>query len=259
MRLLITAEMVPEDKALNYSFRSVSNSATARAISIPAATAAIRWRPKCRPTSCSSAAASIATAAGSRSSWRNADKSTLIRLDRIAHLAQQQAGRRGRSISSGGADDRVFRLDRANLDECRSLIDRPQRTRRHAARGRHGVAKQHGENPCIDAIFLPPRSPAPADCSRRPQSRAQARHAAAARQVEGGLSLVRSRQGQFRARQYPQPFRRRRRPGQGDDFAGRARAGAQGLSDAPSAPPISRAASANSPRAGSSSTPAATP
>ena len=38
------------------------------------------------------------------------------------HLAEQQAGRRGRSELVAGADDKIFRLDRVDISECASLV-----------------------------------------------------------------------------------------------------------------------------------------
>lgn len=51
----------------------------------------------------------------------NNDRSTLIRLDRIRIWQNNNPDDEGADLS-GGADDRVFRLDRARLEECRSLI-----------------------------------------------------------------------------------------------------------------------------------------
>jgi hypothetical protein len=51
----------------------------------------------------------------------HADKSTLIRLDRIRIWQNNKPDDESADLS-GGADDKVFRLDRAKLDECRYLI-----------------------------------------------------------------------------------------------------------------------------------------
>jgi hypothetical protein len=51
----------------------------------------------------------------------HADKSTLIRLDSIRIWQDNQASDEDFDLS-GGADDRVFGLDRAKLDECRALV-----------------------------------------------------------------------------------------------------------------------------------------
>lgn len=49
------------------------------------------------------------------------NKSALVRLDRIRIWQNNKPDDEGFSLS-GGADDRVFRLDRARLDMCKSLI-----------------------------------------------------------------------------------------------------------------------------------------
>ena len=49
------------------------------------------------------------------------NKSVLVRLDRISIWQNNKPDDEGLTLS-GGADDRVFRLDRAKLDMCRSLI-----------------------------------------------------------------------------------------------------------------------------------------
>jgi hypothetical protein len=49
------------------------------------------------------------------------NKSTLVRLERIRIWQNNRPDDEGLDLS-GGADDKVFRLDRARLDMCRSLI-----------------------------------------------------------------------------------------------------------------------------------------
>jgi hypothetical protein len=48
-------------------------------------------------------------------------KATLVRLERIRIWQNNKPDDEGLDLS-GGADDKIFRLDRANLDLCRSLI-----------------------------------------------------------------------------------------------------------------------------------------
>jgi hypothetical protein len=52
---------------------------------------------------------------------RRDDKSALVRLDSIRIWRNNKPDEDGFPLS-GGADDRVFRLDRASLDRCRSLV-----------------------------------------------------------------------------------------------------------------------------------------
>lgn len=51
----------------------------------------------------------------------HADKSTLIRLDRIRIWQNNKPDDEGVDLS-GGADDKVFRLDRGKLDDCSYLV-----------------------------------------------------------------------------------------------------------------------------------------
>jgi hypothetical protein len=121
MTLLITAETDAEDKTLNYSFRLGVK---------------FRHRPGNFDSSgnCGRAAASEVSAdklhlgcavdcdgGGISVELSNADKSTLVRLDSIRIWRNNKPEDEGLDLS-GGADDRVFRLDRANLEVCRSLV-----------------------------------------------------------------------------------------------------------------------------------------
>jgi len=121
MTLLITAEKVAEDKALNYSFRLGVK---------------FRHRPgkfdssgDCgHPSAFEESADKVhigcgvdCDGGGISVELAHADKSTLIRLERIRIWRNNKPEEEGLDLS-GGADDKVFRLDRANLNECRSLI-----------------------------------------------------------------------------------------------------------------------------------------
>jgi hypothetical protein len=121
MKLLLTAEQVPEDEALNYSFRlGVS----------------FRHRPGDFDSSgdCGHIKASESEqgktqlgcsvdcdGGGITVELVRDDKSTLVRLDSIRIWRNNKPDEDGFPLS-GGADDRVFRLDRASLDKCRSLV-----------------------------------------------------------------------------------------------------------------------------------------
>jgi hypothetical protein len=121
MKLLITAETSPEDKSLNYSFRlgvnfrnRPGNFDSSGDCGHPSAfeESADKMHLGCG-VDCDGGGMSVELA--------HADKSTLIRLDRIRIWRNNKPEEEGLDLS-GGADDRVFRLDRAKLDECRSLI-----------------------------------------------------------------------------------------------------------------------------------------
>jgi hypothetical protein len=121
MRLLVTAEKVPEDKALNYSFRlgvkfrhRKGDFDSSGSCGHPEASeiSADKMQLGCG-VDCDGGGVSI--------ELTNHDKSTFIRLDRIRIWQNNKPDDEGLDLS-GGADDRVFRLDRAKLDQCRSLI-----------------------------------------------------------------------------------------------------------------------------------------
>ena len=124
MKLLVSAEMVPEDKALNYSFVLGMNFRDRKGAfessgdcGHPAASqeSADKLRLGCG-VDCDGGGLSVEMA--------NADKSVLVRLERIAMWdnAKPDDDRTG---FDGGDDDRLFRLDRVSLDACRSLMPKP--------------------------------------------------------------------------------------------------------------------------------------
>ncbi|HXX26411.1 MAG TPA: hypothetical protein VEJ40_07115 [Pseudolabrys sp.] len=121
MKLLVTAEMVPEDKALNYSFRLGLNFRDRRGnfdssgnCGHPSAfeMSADKMHLGCG-VDCDGGGISVELA--------HADNSTLIRLESIRIWQNNKPDDEGFALE-GGADDRVFRLDRADLEDCRSLV-----------------------------------------------------------------------------------------------------------------------------------------
>jgi hypothetical protein len=121
MKLLVSAEIVPEDKQPNYSFQlAVSfrdrkgNFETSGDCGHPSASEETpdRLHLGCG-VDCDGGGISIEMA--------NGDQSTLVRIDQVAiwNKDKPDAERDG---FNGGADDKVFRLDRVDLDACKSLI-----------------------------------------------------------------------------------------------------------------------------------------
>jgi hypothetical protein len=121
MKLLMTAEKDPDAAAPSYSFR-MGVSFTKRPGNFDSS------------GECSAAMAAIAGAGkaqfgcgvdcdggGISIEMTREDKATLVRLDRIRIWRNNKPEEEGLDMS-GGADDRVFRLDRVKLDECKSLI-----------------------------------------------------------------------------------------------------------------------------------------
>ena len=121
MKLLVTAEMVPEDKHLSYYFRLGLNfrnrhgnfdSSGDCGHSRSSQVSADKMQISC-DVDCDGGGMSVELA--------HADKSTLLRLDDIRIWQNGKPEEDGFDLT-GGADDRVFRLDRAPLDDCRALI-----------------------------------------------------------------------------------------------------------------------------------------
>ncbi|HLH88389.1 MAG TPA: hypothetical protein VKX28_08025 [Xanthobacteraceae bacterium] len=123
MRLLLTVEKVPEDAALEYSFRVGVN---------------FRHRPGNFDSSgdCGHALASE-TKDGELEIHCNvdcdgggvqvglskaSDKSVVLRLEQIRIWDANKPDEDATHSLQGGADDRIFRLDRADVNECASLV-----------------------------------------------------------------------------------------------------------------------------------------
>lgn len=65
------------------------------------------------------------------------DKSTIVRLDRIRIWQNKKTNEGGPGELVAGKDDGIFRLDRASVEECRSLVtNRKQLAKMHAVSNR---------------------------------------------------------------------------------------------------------------------------
>jgi hypothetical protein len=122
MKLLVTAEKVPEDEVLNYSFRL-----------------GVKFRDRSgnfdSSGDCGHAAVSQETSdratlncsvdcdgGGLEIGLTSDNKSTMIRLERVRIWRSNKPDEDAADALVAGADDRVFRLDRASLKDCASLI-----------------------------------------------------------------------------------------------------------------------------------------
>ncbi len=121
MRLLVSAEILPEDKELNYGFQLAieyrdrkGKFETSGSCGHPSAKdeSADRLQLGCG-VDCDGGGLSV--------ELTNGDKSTLIGIDRVAVWDNSKPDSE-RTGFDGGADDHLFRLDRTVLDACRSLI-----------------------------------------------------------------------------------------------------------------------------------------
>jgi len=128
MRLLITAKKTPDDKYLDYSFRLGVN---------------FRDRPgdfdssgECghaptvrNPDTDPGPAAGIdfqcdvdCDGGGISVNLANNDNALMVKLDRIRIWKSTDPNGTAPREMQGGADDKIFRLDRTSLDECKSLV-----------------------------------------------------------------------------------------------------------------------------------------
>ena len=128
LRLLITSEQMEDDKYLNYSFRVGVN---------------FRDRPgdfdssgECghaptvrNPDTDPMPAAGIdfncgvdCDGGGIAVNLANNDNSLIVKLDRMRIWKSTDTDDAPHRSMEGGADDKVFRLDRVSVDECRSLV-----------------------------------------------------------------------------------------------------------------------------------------
>jgi hypothetical protein len=128
MRLLITSEKVPDDQYLNYSFRLGVNfrdqpgdfdssgdcghaPPVRNADTDPMPAAGIDFQCD---VDCDGGGIAVNLA--------NGDNSVIIKLDRVRIWKSSDPDGAAPQALQGGADDKIFRLDRTNLDECKSLV-----------------------------------------------------------------------------------------------------------------------------------------
>jgi hypothetical protein len=122
MRLLISAETLPEDKSLNYSFamglafrNRPGDFASSGSCGHPAAAQE-------SPDKLALGCGVDCDGGGIGLELVNADKAILLRVDSVAIWDNSKPDDERTSLE-GGAEDRVFRLDRVKLDECKPLMD----------------------------------------------------------------------------------------------------------------------------------------
>jgi hypothetical protein len=121
MKLLVTGETDAESPRLGYSFRLGVNFRTRKGnfdSSGSCGSAGITDSPAHKTVlgcgvDCDGGGISIEMTPD--------NKATLVRLERIRIWQNNKPDDEGLDLS-GGADDKIFRLDRAKLDQCKSLI-----------------------------------------------------------------------------------------------------------------------------------------
>lgn len=121
MKLLVTAESSEDDPKLTYSFRLGVNFRARKGnfdSSGYCGSGAFAEDPKQKPrlncgVDCDGGGISVEMTPDS--------KATLVRLESIRIWQNNRPDDEGLTLS-GGADDKIFRLDRTRLDQCRALI-----------------------------------------------------------------------------------------------------------------------------------------
>ena len=128
MRLLITSEKMPDDQYLDYSFRlgvnfrdqpgdfdssgECGHAPTVRnpdTDPMPAAGIDFQCDVDC-------------DGGGIAVNLANSDNSVIVKLDRVRIWKSTDPDGAAPRALQGGADDKIFRLDRTSLDECKSLV-----------------------------------------------------------------------------------------------------------------------------------------
>ena len=121
MKLLVSAEMGPEDKEPNYSF--------ALGVTFRARKGHFDTMGSCgHPTADQESADKLVLGCGVdcdggglQIEMARADTSVIVRLDRLAIWNNDKPDDE-RDSFNGGADDKAFRLDRVGMEECKSLM-----------------------------------------------------------------------------------------------------------------------------------------
>ena len=130
MKLLITAEMVPDDKVLEYSFRLGVNFRDRPGdfdSSGDCGHAAVTKVPDNAETEIPAGVDIVCAVdcdgGGVTVSLANKDASLIVKpLDRIRIWKGKNFDETATTALNAGADDKVFRLDRTKLDECAPLV-----------------------------------------------------------------------------------------------------------------------------------------
>jgi hypothetical protein len=130
MKLLVTAEMVPDDKVLEYSFRlgvnfrdrpgdfdSSGDCGHAAAAKVPDDAETVM------PAGVDISCGVDCDGGGVTVSLANNDASLIVKpIDRIRIWKGKNPDESAATALNAGADDKVFRLDRTKLDECTPLV-----------------------------------------------------------------------------------------------------------------------------------------
>jgi hypothetical protein len=127
MKLLVTAELIPEDTHLNHSFdlalryrnrRGVFDSGGSCGHAQPEDASGGQESGLSCSVDCDGGGFGIMLARD--------DRSVTLRVSRLRIWRGSEPDEEASEALEGGADDNLFRLDRADLSQCRSLIHDPE-------------------------------------------------------------------------------------------------------------------------------------
>lgn len=121
MKLLVTAEIPPEEKIINYSFR-LGLKYRHRSGDYDSSGSCSHFVPEDRGNDIHLGCGVDCDGGGIGVAISKDDKSAVIRVERVRIWQNSKPDEELSDALVGGADDKVFRLDRADTSECASLV-----------------------------------------------------------------------------------------------------------------------------------------
>ena len=121
MKLLVTAETPPEEKIINYSFR-LGLKYRHRSGDFDSSGSCNHFVPEDRGTEIHLGCVVDCDGGGIDVAMSKDDKSAIVRVERVRIWQNSKPDEELSDALVGGADDKVFRLDRADISECASLV-----------------------------------------------------------------------------------------------------------------------------------------
>ena len=121
MKLLVTSEWFEENKSLDHHFRLGVNFRNRRA-TFDSSGSCNHFHPEEAKDETRLGCGVDCDGGGLGIAMSKDDKSVIVRLDRVCIWQNNKPDDEAGSELVAGKDDGMFRLDRASLDECRSLI-----------------------------------------------------------------------------------------------------------------------------------------
>ena len=121
MKLLVTAEIPPEEKITNYSFR-LGLKYRHRSGDFDSSGSCNHFVPEDRGHEINLGCGVDCDGGGIDVAMSKDDKSAIVRVERVRIWQNSKPDEELSDALVGGADDKVFRLDRADISECASLV-----------------------------------------------------------------------------------------------------------------------------------------